>query len=189
MRPCPSPRTLVSVVAGGHRRSRLTPPNPIQRPPTSPRLRTRPARAAEPPRRQAAGPAPIVFQLGLVARPCPRHGPYGLADGFRPLAQTRRRPAVARRAGAASTSARRSAGRRSSRNGRRSASGMSLRQGRQDDTIQAIAPDAAALRSRHVARRMDCGSSWTLLSITAVAVLGVGRAQVAARCAVRRSQL
>jgi hypothetical protein len=35
----------------------------------------------------------------------------------------------------------------------------------------------------HVARRMDCGSSWTLLRITTVAVVDVGRAQVAARCA------
>jgi hypothetical protein len=32
-------------------------------------------------------------------------------------------------------------------------------------------------------RRMDCGSSWTLLRITVVAVIDVGRAQVAARCA------
>jgi hypothetical protein len=59
----------------------------------------------------------------------------------------------------------------------------SLRQGRQGDTIEAIAPDAATPRSRHVARRMDCGSSWTLLRITVGAVVDVGRAQVAARCA------
>ena len=62
-------------------------------------------------------------------------------------------------------------------------SDRSLRQGRQGDTVEAIAPDAATLRSRHVARRMDCGSSWTLLRITVVAVVDVGRAQVAARCA------
>jgi hypothetical protein len=67
--------------------------------------------------------------------------------------------------------------------GKRSVSGKRLRQGKQGDTIEAIAPDAATLRSRHVARRMDCGSSWTLLRITAVAVVDVGRAQVAARCA------
>ena len=66
---------------------------------------------------------------------------------------------------------------------RRSVSDRSLRQGRQGDTIEAIAPDAATLRSRHVARRMDCGSSWTLFRITAVAVVDVGRAQVAAECA------
>jgi hypothetical protein len=30
----------------------------------------------------------------------------------------------------------------------------SLRQGKQGDTVEAIAPDAATLRSRHVARRM-----------------------------------
>ena len=47
--------------------------------------------------------------------------------------------------------------------------------------MEAIAPDAAALRLMDVARRMDCGSSWTLLRITAVAVVDVGRAQVAAR--------
>jgi hypothetical protein len=34
---------------------------------------------------------PDVFQLGFVARPRPRDGPESLADGFRPLAQTRQR--------------------------------------------------------------------------------------------------
>ena len=68
---------------------------------------------------------------------------------------------------------------------RRSVGERSLRQGRQGDTVQAIAPDAATLRSRHVARRMDCGSSWTLLRIVTVAAVDVGRAQVAAS----RSQL
>jgi hypothetical protein len=66
---------------------------------------------------------------------------------------------------------------------RRSINDRRLRKGRQGDTVEAIAPDAAALRSRHVAGRMDCGSSWALLRITAVAVVGVGRAQVAARYA------
>jgi hypothetical protein len=66
---------------------------------------------------------------------------------------------------------------------RRSVSGRSLRQGRQGDTVEAIAPDAATLRSRHVARRMDCGSSLTLLRITTLSVVDIGRAQVAARCA------
>jgi hypothetical protein len=154
----------------------------------------------------------------LTACPCPRHGPQSLADGLRPLAQTRqrspeglkpvRRFAPAGRPTLGPTSARRSAGGRSSanakgfeqtaafppdagaarpapgapqrqetRSGRRSVSGRSLRQGKQNDTIEAIAPDAAALRSRHVARRMDCGSSWTVLRITAVAVVDVGRAQ------------
>jgi hypothetical protein len=36
--------------------------------------------------------------------------------------------------------------------------------------------------SRHVARRMDCGSSWAILWIATVAVVDVGRAQVTARC-------
>ena len=66
--------------------------------------------------------------------------------------------------------------------GAAAATGTCVR-GRQGDTVGAIAPDAALLRSRHVARRMDCGSSWTLLTITAVAVVDVGRAQVAASCA------
>jgi hypothetical protein len=48
---------------------------------------------------------------------------------------------------------------------------LGLRQGKQGDTVDAIAPDAAALRSRHVARRMGsrlspyCGSSWAVLWI------------------------
>ena len=44
-------------------------------------------------------------------------------------------------------------------------------------------PRALTLRSTQVARRMDCGSSWALLRVTAVAVVYVGRAQVTARCA------
>ena len=36
---------------------------------------------------------------------------------------------------------------------------------------------------------MDCGSSWTLLRVTTVAVVYVGRAQVAARCAGGRQGL
>ena len=63
-----------------------------------------------------------------------------------------------------------SAGRRGrSTNAQRSVSDRSLRQGKQGDTVEAIAPDAATLRSRHVARRMGstiipyCGSSWTVL--------------------------
>ena len=44
---------------------------------------------------------------------------------------------------------------------RRSASDRGLRQEKQGDTVEAIAPDAATLRSRHVARR-------TGLSLTAV---------------------
>ena len=63
-----SPRALVSVVAGGHGRS-----GPVK-------VSNRRARG------RAAGPAPIVFQLGLVPRPRPRDGPQRLADGFGPLA-------------------------------------------------------------------------------------------------------
>jgi hypothetical protein len=70
-----------------------------------------------------------------------------------------------------------------STSGRRSVSDRSLRQGRQGDTVEAIAPDA---------QRSDRGmlqGGWTAvrlgryLSVTAVAVVYVGRAQVAARCA------
>ena len=121
-------------------------------------------------------------------RPCPRHGPQSLADGFRPPAQIARRAQVLSTARAGRMSrpppgATRFAGGGSSTRARRSARDRRLRRGRRGDTVEAIAPDAAALRSRHVARRMDCGSSWTLLRITAVAVVDVGRAQVAARCA------
>jgi hypothetical protein len=42
----------------------------------------------------------------------------------------------------------------SSTNARRSSGSRSLRQGRRGDTVEAIAPDAATLRSRHVARRL-----------------------------------
>jgi hypothetical protein len=114
-----------------------------------------------------AGPAPIVFQLGLVARPCPRHGPQSLADG---LVACPTRPAVAWRlkpirrlappddppdAGASRPIARRFASAtRDSTSAGRSGSARRLRQGRQGDTVEAIAPDAATLRSRHVARRM-----------------------------------
>jgi hypothetical protein len=83
-----------------------------------------------------------------------------------------------------STSARRSApATGASTSGRRSVSDRSLRQGRQGDTVEAIAPDA---------QRSDRGmlqGGWTAvrlgryLSVTAVAVVYVGRAQVAARCA------
>jgi hypothetical protein len=141
-----------------------------------------------------AGPDPIVFQLGLVARPpAPRpslatvlrasltafdrspkpaqRSPKGLKP--RRLASAR---LAARREGR-STSPKRSA------TASRSASDRSLRQRKHGDTVEAIAPDAAALRSRHVARRMDCGSSWVLLGLLPVAVVDVGRAQVAARCA------
>ena len=48
----------------------------------SPPLRTRRGWAAQPPGGALPGPAPIVFQLGLAASPCPRHGPQSLADGF-----------------------------------------------------------------------------------------------------------
>ena len=59
-------------------------------PPRARASETSTPRAARP--RGGALPAPpIVVQLGLVARPCPRHGPQSLADGFRPLAQTRQR--------------------------------------------------------------------------------------------------
>ena len=75
-----------------------------------------------------------------------------------------------------SAGATRFAGGGSSTRARRFARARRLRRGRRGDTVEAIAPDAAALRSRHVARRMDCGSSWTLLRITAVAVADVGRA-------------
>jgi hypothetical protein len=46
-----------------------------------------------------------------------------------------------------------------STSGRRSVGDTSLRRGKQGDTVEAIAPDAAGLRSGHVARRMDNGSS------------------------------
>jgi hypothetical protein len=81
-RPCPSPKALeahqgcLSPAPGCH--DRPAKPNPAAS--MSPGLRVRPARAAPAPRR-AAGPAPIVFQLGLVARPCPRHGPQSLDGG------------------------------------------------------------------------------------------------------------
>ena len=140
------------------------------------------------PRRRAACPAPIVFQLGLVARPCPRHGPQSLLWAFdRPP-----KPASGRLKGSSpfdgslrpdESPAETLHQRRRSTSGRRSVGDRSLRQQRRGDTIEAIAPDAATLRSRHVARRMDCGSSWTLPRITAVAVVDVGRAQLAARCA------
>ena len=132
-----------------------------------------------------------LSSCSAFARPCPRHGPQSLADGFRPLAQNRQRPPGRAQACSTarpgprscprrgrSTSARCSAGGGSSSSGRRCASDRSLRQGEQGDTIEAIAPDAATPRSRHVARRMACGSSWTLLRIVTVAVVDVGRAQV-----------
>jgi hypothetical protein len=75
-------------------------------------------------------------QLGLVARsPAPA---YGLTTVLRGAL----RPDEPPDAGGRSTIA------------RRSVSDGSLRQGRQGDTMEALAPDAAALRSRHVARRM-----------------------------------
>ena len=156
---------------------------------TSPAWYRASARAGPPsPMRRAACPAPIVFQLGLVARPCPRHGPQSLLWAFdRPP-----KPASGRLKGSSpfdgllrpdELPAETLHQRRRSTSGRRSVGDRSLRQQRRGDTIEAIAPDAAALRSRHVARRMDCGSSWTLPRITAVAVVDVGRAQLAARCA------
>jgi hypothetical protein len=63
---------------------------------------------------------------------------------------------------------------------RSSATGACPREGRAIPSPQL--PRAQA-RSRHVARRMDCGSSWMLLRITAIAVVDVGRARLAARCA------
>jgi hypothetical protein len=60
----------------------------------------------------------------------------------------------------------------------------SLRQGRQGDTVEAIAPDAAALRSRHVARRLVPRLVLDVAyGLLVDAVVDVGRAQVAASCA------
>ena len=109
-----------------------------------------------PARRRAAGPAMIAFQ----ARPC--RSPHALATVLRvSLTGFDRSPKPGR-------------GRRSPEDSSpfdgslrpmsgptpaaRPAAGAlrrrrSLRQGRQGDTVEAIAPDAAALRSRHVARR------------------------------------
>ena len=125
----------------------------MPRPPKARACKSRPARAARPQRRRAAGPVPIVFQFGRVTRPCPRHGlrasltaldrspklASGSLMGSGPLAA---------RAGPMSRPT-------PGRSARRSARGRSLRQGRQGDIVEIIAPDAAALRSRHVARRMD----------------------------------
>jgi hypothetical protein len=101
----------------------------------------------------------------------------GRLEGLKPVRRLAPARGAARRRGR-STSARCSAGGGSSSSGRRCASDRSLRQGEQGDTIEAIAPDAATPRSRHVARRMACASSWTLLRIVTVAVVDVGRAQV-----------
>ena len=118
------------------------------------------ARAGCPaPRRRAAGPAPIVFQLGLVLAhalatvliastaldrsPKPASGRLKGSSPF----DGSLRPDEPPDAGAARPAPGAPSGDRS------------LRQGRQGDTVEAIAPDAAALRSRHVARRIDCGSS------------------------------
>jgi hypothetical protein len=123
-------------------------------------------------RRRAAGPDPVVFQLG----PCPRLGLQSLDGG--PIAQTRPRSPAGlkpkRRLASAKWAARRRG--RPTPPARAFASARSLRQGRPGDTLEAIAPDAATLRSRHVARRMDCSSSCELLRITVVAVVEVGRA-------------
>jgi hypothetical protein len=56
--------------------------------------------------------------------------------------------------------------------------GRSLRQGRQGDTLEAIAPDAAALRSRHSQGGWTAVRLGRYLSITVIAVADVGRAQV-----------
>ena len=76
------------------------------------------------------------------ARPCrspmPSPRPRSVADSFRALDQTRQRSPDAGAPDARS---------------RGPSSKRCLRQGKQGDTVHAIAPDAATLRSRHVARR------------------------------------
>jgi hypothetical protein len=164
------------------------------------------ARAAAPDaRRSRAGPPHGFHRLpaipakqkkadagrGLPARPCrstacpppkPRHGLQSFLTAF--TARTRLRSPEGLSPFDGSLWPDEPLRRRQEPQARRaSASDRSLRQRKHGDTVEAIAPDAAALRSRHVARRMDCGSSWTLLRITIVAVVDVGRAQVAARCA------
>jgi hypothetical protein len=110
-------------------------------------------------RRAACRPGPDR----LPARPCPLA--HALATVLREAPSAARSGPMSR-----STTVRRSVGRRR------------LPPSVARSSVRVIAPDAAVLRSRHVARRMDCGSSWTLLRITTVAVVDVGRAQVAARC-------
>jgi hypothetical protein len=134
----------------------------------SPRLRDRPARAAQPP--GGAPPARPGSSSSSTAGPSPMPSPRSLDGGptARPNPPSGRLRAQAHSTARSGPMSRptpepldqRPALRRAVRNsssGRRSAGGRSLRQGRQGDTMNAIAPDAAALRSRHVARRTGCG--------------------------------
>jgi hypothetical protein len=103
------------------------PPKPNPGASMSPRPRARPARAAGR-RRRAAGPAPIVFELSLVAMPSPR----SLWPPCRPSIASFDGARQAARHQGRSTSARRSARRREPRPaaGAPSATGACAREGR-----------------------------------------------------------
>jgi hypothetical protein len=73
-----APSLMARAAAFEARRPRAGPPHGFHRLSAIPAKQKRRTRAA-------------VFQLGFVARASPRHGPHRLADGVRPLAQTRQR--------------------------------------------------------------------------------------------------